>query len=297
MDDFICECKSIADKLKCEFSTDSARTLTTFRGGGSACVFYPRCESEFIDVYATVGERLKEPFVLGGGSDTVIADGLCKTPVVSTKRLSGVRYADGRVYAGSGAQLMAVTRKFREMGLCGLEFLCGVPLSVGGALRMNAGAFGKSAGDCALEIRILAKDGENNFRALTKRREELDLGYRRGVSGIILGATFVGESGSEEKSLLLAKEYLNARAKKQPKYPSCGSVFKNGEKPSGALIEGCGLKGARIGGAQISSLHANFIVNRGGATGTDFITLAELAEQSVLDRYGVKLEREFVYLR
>lgn len=316
MDDFICECKSIADGLGCKFGVDSAKTLTTFKGGGNACVFYPGCESEFVEIYKAVALDIAEPCVLGGGSDTVIADGLCKTPVISSRGLNGVLIKDGKAYAGSGAYIGAVMKKFRENGLGGFEFLCGVPLTVGGAVRMNASAFSTETADYIDEIRVLKRDCGNTdkpynadmiadngrsanktaYSIVTLKREDLNFSYRNGVRDVVLGATLSAGCKSAEESVALASRYAKARAAKQPKFPSCGSVFKNGEVPSGKLIEECGLKGTRAGGAQISELHANFIVNTSGATADDFISLVRLAEESVYNKFGVKLEREFVYL-
>lgn len=295
MDDFICRCKSIADRLGCKFGVDSAKTLTTFMGGGNACVFYPGCESEFAELYAAVASDIAEPYVLGGGSDTVIADGLCKTPVISTRRLNEVLIKDGKAYVGSGAYINAVMKKFRENGLGGFEFLCGVPLTVGGAVRMNASAFSTETADYLDEIRVLKCDCDK-YIAITLKREEIDFGYRRGVDRPVLGATLLSGCDSVKESEKLAARYKSFRAERQPRFPSCGSVFKNGEVPSGKLIEECGLKGARAGGAQISELHANFIVNTGGATANDFISLVRLAEESVYNKFGVTLEREFIYL-
>lgn len=302
MCDLIYECTCIAKAVGCDFRAVGADEITTFKGGGTACVFYPGDEESFISVYRVLAREIEKPFILGGGSDTVIADGLCRVPIISTERLNSISVKDGKAYAGAGARVSDVTRAFRKKSLGGFEFLSGVPLSVGGAVRMNAGAFESKTADYIEEVRVLrlngAKSAENtDFTVETLSAENLDFGYRHGADEIVLSAVLKADSIDAEESKARARKYLALRAKKQPKFPSCGSVFKNGEAPSGKLIDDCGLKGVRLGGAQISELHGNFIVNRGGATGADFMSLVRLAEYCVYAKFGVRLEREFVYLK
>ncbi len=300
----------IARECGCALALTDARSLTTFKGGGRAYVFKPRCESEFIFVYAALKNRGYEPYILGGGSNTIMADGLCSVPVVSTCGLCGIETtADLKIYAESGAKISDVISALRGNGLGGLEFLSGVPATVGGAVKMNAGAFSKQTADYIDRIRVLSdvsvnnsdeclgKDLKTEYRAVEIAADDIVLKYRKGADGIILGAVFNGDASGADKSISLAKKYCAMRAKKQPKFPSCGSVFKNGIAPSGKLIEECGLKGIRSGGAQISEIHANFIVNTGSATAEDFMTLVRLCESKVQKKFGITLEREFVYLQ
>ncbi|MDE6303012.1 MAG: hypothetical protein K2M36_05445, partial [Clostridia bacterium] len=182
-----------------------------------------------------------------------------------------------------------------------MDFLAGVPATVGGAIRMNAGAFAEQTLDYVREIRFLRLDrlkhGEYcDTVTINAENENTFFGYRQGVRNIVLGAVFEGKQMSAEESLARAREYAAKRTAKQPKLPSCGSVFKNGAVPSGKLIDECGLKGTHIGGAQISEMHANFIVNTGGATAKDFMLLVKLCEEKVKEKFGITLEREFVYL-
>lgn len=288
-------CDNVARLLKCDLKEESAKTLTTFKGGGSVSVFYPADEAQFVGAYSALTARGLKPYVLGGGSNTIIADGYVDVPVISVKRLNAIKETDGEIYAESGAYVASVTRFLRENGRCGFEFLSGVPATVGGAARMNAGAFGAKTADYISKIRVLTCDnGKIDISEID--RQDIDFGYRKGLNGIILGVWIRPGSGDEHRSLTLEKEYRAARKCKQPRQPSCGSVFKNGAQPSGKLIEACGLKGKRIGGAQISELHCNFIVNIGGASARDFMDLAELAKKSVYDKFGATLENEFVYL-
>ena len=300
--DLIYECMCIAKATECEFHAVGADMLTTFKGGGTACVFYPQDEESFINVYRVLDREIEKPFILGGGSNTVIADGLCRVPIISTAGLNSISVKDGKAYVGAGARISDVTRAFRKQNLGGFEFLNGVPLTVGGAVRMNAGAFDMQTSDYVEEVRILklkdAKSAENaDFSAETVNAKKLGFGYRHGIEDIVLSAVLKADKIDAEESKARAKKYLASRAKKQPKFPSCGSVFKNGEVPSGKLIDECGLKGVKLGGAQISEMHGNFIVNIGGATATDFMSLVRLAEYLVYAKFGVRLQREFVYLK
>lgn len=301
------------------FDIKGASALTTFKGGGSACVFAPSCEDEFIGIYSAFSGLGIKPFILGGGSDVIISDGLCSVPVIFTKNLNNVRICDNRVYAECGARISDVIAKARMHGLGGLEFLVGVPATVGGAAHMNAGAFGAQTADYIKELRILSVGYEDekpncadarqnggadfhkderavNCRIKCVSKNDINFGYRQGAEETVLGVTFELERLDAIISAAKADGYLKYRAARQPKYPSCGSVFKNGDIPSGRLIEECGLKGRRVGGAMISELHGNFIVNTGGATADDFMALVQLCEREVLDKFGINMEREFIIL-
>ncbi len=299
MSDLVLECSIIAKEAECDFAVDGAEKLTTFKGGGSACVFYPKDENSFMRTYSLLAARMEIPCVLGGGSDMIISDGLCSVPLISTAGLDCIEVKDGKAHVGSGAYIRDVTRAFRENGRGGFEFLSGVPLTVGGAIRMNAGAFGAQTADYVDKIRVLKRVCEKkcDFEAVEISCADADFSYRKGVDDVILGAVLKADDTDVRTSINKAKEYAALRAGKQPKYPSCGSVFKNGAVASGKLIEDCGLKGTRCGGAEISALHGNFIVNIGGATVADFMTLVRLAEDKVLEKYGIALQREFVYLQ
>lgn len=154
---------------------------------------------------------------------------------------------------------------------------------------MNAGAFGKEIADYVVEIERLSPD----FAKIEKlTRSDVRFGYRKGAEGTVLRATLLLPKTSEEESRARAAEFLFERRKKQPRQPSCGSVFRKGTLPAGFYIEKAGLKGVRLGGAEISRVHANFIVNTGGASAADFMGLAELAERRVEELFGERLEME-----
>ena len=287
----------IAKETGVDYVRQSAKALTTIKCGGVLeHVFVPANVLEFsklVEAFESVGEKT---FLLGGGSNVIAADGEVKTPVLLTKKLDKIRIENGCVFCECGVRISEISRRAREHNLGGLEFLAGVPLTVGGAVNMNASAFSRQIFDFAESVFVFSS------RACDKRiceisREDVDYGYRKGVQGIVVGAKLRLERIDKQKSILLANEFLAKRRAKQPRELSLGSVFKNGEIPSGKLIEDCGLKGTAIGGAKISEKHANFIVNKGGATASDFLALADLAEYEVKNKFGIQLEREFKLLQ
>jgi UDP-N-acetylmuramate dehydrogenase len=302
--------KEIADSVKVEcLENVSASTLNTFRTGGIIKhLLLPRDAAQFAAiVFALSREKLK-PFILGGGSNTVICDGIVNTPVISTRRLDRIMFDGHYVQAEAGVRVSSLIAEARKHGLGGMEFLAGVPCTVGGIVRGNAGAFGFETADYVDKVKVLNPYYAGCGRGLLSEyahtrdvfvqrdKKDCDFSYRRGVQDIIVSAVFkmnrVLKSAAEKK----AWDYMAKRGVKQPRLPSCGSVFKNGEQPAGLLIDRCGIKGVKCGGAEISELNGNFIVNRGGATTGDFLCLVEKAEAEVEKKYGFKPEREFVLL-
>ncbi len=267
-----------------------AATLSRYRGGGTVERLYlPSNAEELIEVLELTKED--NPFVLGGGSNTLLCDGIIKRPIVSTSYLNGVEFENGYIKAGAGAKINDVIAFGRKNGLGGLEFLIGVPCTLGGAIRMNAGAFGAQISDYISKIIVLSVDCASIEEYDVS---EVEWRYRQGPKKIILCAKLKFAEISREESVCRAREFGHIRVQKQPRLPSLGSVFKNADKPAGCYIEKAGLKGLIHGGAQISPMHANFIVNIGGGSALDFLSLVYLAEETVLQKFGVKLEREFV---
>ncbi len=286
--------------------------ISTYKGGGKCRVFEPKSMAELGAVVGASYALFQVPFLLGGGSNVIVADGVVDRVVVSTRHLNKIKLVRvddkkklGYVYAECGARVQDVTKIAREFGLGGFEFLWGVPCTVGGVTKMNAGAFSTKMSDYIHKIDILSVDFANwyafnnrsvNLNATRIDKNEIAWGYRQGVCEIVVGVLFALPFVEKEVSLGLARECLQARRTKHPMLPSVGSVFKNGDVPSGRLIEACGLKGMKIGGAQISAVHANFIVNVGGGSASDFLKLVKLCEREVYCAFGVKLQREFCLL-
>ena len=278
----------------------SAKEISTFKGGGQAFVFYPQSVEKAVELIGVLRAENVDFSMLGSGSNTLVCDGNCRQVLVCLKGLCGVKFEGEKVVCEGGASVAKITFEGRKRGLGGLEFLSGVPCTLGGALKMNAGAFSSQIGDYVTKIDVLNLDCanfdknriQNNIREISINSK--DLAYRKGVDGIVLKAELKLEKKSAEQSINEAREFLRKRQDKQPSLPSLGSVFKNGKIPSGKLIDDCGLKGVKIGGAQVSQKHANFIVNVGGASAKDYLALVALCKKEVFAKFGILLEEEFV---
>lgn len=278
----------------------SAKEISTFKGGGQAFVFYPQSVEKAVELIDVLRAENVDFSMLGSGSNTLVCDGNCRQVSVCLKGLCGVKFEGEKVVCEGGASVAKITFEGRKRGLGGLEFLSGVPCTLGGALKMNAGAFSSQIGDYVTKIDVLnlycancdKNRIQNNIREISINSK--DLAYRKGVDGIVLKAELKLEKKSAEQSINEAREYLRKRQDKQPSLPSLGSVFKNGKIPSGKLIDDCGLKGVKIGGAQVSQKHANFIVNVGGASAKDYLALVALCKKEVFAKFGILLEEEFV---
>lgn len=289
----------IASETNCKLYLAEAKQISTFKGGGKAYVFIPESVEKLIEIVRVLSDENMRIFMLGKGSNTLISDGICESILISTKALNSVKTDGEFAFCECGAPMNDVISEGRKHGLGGLEFLSGVPCSIGGAVKMNAGAFGAQICDYIHKIRVLNLDCVNKSKIVVQEinAEDLRFSYRRGVDGIVLDAELKLDEKSAEKSINDAKRYISFRRKKQPNLPSLGSVFKNGSEASGKLIENCALKGEKRGGARISEKHANFIVNEGGASAEDYLYLVELCKKRVYENAGVLLEEEFVLIK
>jgi len=268
---------------------------TTFRAGGNAEALCAVKDVVQLKEVLSFARRESLPsLVVGKGSNLLVRDGGLKgIALLLQGELEGVEEKEGMIRAGGGLGLSELVRLSHKKGLAGLEFLAGIPGTVGGAVAMNAGAWGKSTGDVVAAVEILTTDGE----ALTKKRSELQFGYRKTglpIGSVVVKALFKGTQDRPEAIGERIWDFLERRKASQPlNYPSAGSVFKNPPHDyAGRLIESVGLKGKRIGGAMISDKHANVIVNVGGASAQDILTLMETARRRVIEQTGVDLEPE-----
>jgi UDP-N-acetylmuramate dehydrogenase len=268
---------------------------TSYRIGGPTAVWAaPQSESALqrvLDAVHTAGAPL---FVLGRGSNILVSDrGWRGVTLAIGENLNGMTFSGLEAKVEAGALLKDLVRAAADRGLGGMETMAGIPGGVGGALCMNAGAFGREIESLTLEVAGYRTNGEYFCAA----RNEITFGYRRApeLEGVIIAsARFRFQPENPEILKARMEQILRLRAQKQPlDYPSCGSVFK---RPpgyyAGALIEEAGLKGERIGGAEISRKHAGFILNVAGATAVDVYGLMRRIEQRVFERFGVRLERE-----
>ena len=267
---------------------------TTFRAGGCAKLFIePKDVKELKNVIRILEDAGIKYMTMGCGSNLLVRDGGYDGAIISMCALDGLRIEGDTLYAEAGARLSSVCLFALDNGLIGLEFAGGIPGSVGGGLFMNAGAYGGELKDVVSGATLLL-GGEVRHFAL----EELELSYRHSVIGdigaVVLEVEFAIERGDVAAAREKLKELNRRRKEKQPlELPSAGSTFKRPEGYfAGALIEGAGLKGARIGGACVSEKHAGFIVNDNGATASDIIALIEHVSECVNEKYGVMLTPE-----
>lgn len=275
----------------------------SFRAGGRARAFI-KIENieELKGVLRFMTEEKIPHIILGNGSNTLFSDGDHDIAVIKLDEESGFfNYMkfdeednDVREY-GASMLLSTASKMAAEDGYSGMEGLSGIPGSVGGAVFMNAGAYGYEIKDIISSVHAVSPDGteERDFTP-----DEMELGYRTSAfmknGYIITSARFRLKKDSKEDIRARMADFTERRVTKQPlRYPSAGSTFKRPEGYfAGKLIEDCGLKGATVGGAQVSELHAGFIINKGGATATDILELIGKVQDTVCDRFGVKLEPE-----
>ncbi len=268
---------------------------TSYRIGGPTALWAaPTTESGVGRVLEFIHERRLPLFVLGHGSNVLISDaGWQGVTLYVGENLSGWRFDHQQAQVLAGSRLADFIRAAVTMGLGGMEQLAGIPGGVGGALRMNAGAFGREIEAVTVTVSGFSLEGLP-FRA---ERHQIGFGYRQALQlekVVITSARFRLQSADSGFLQLRMQDILAIRGQKQPlDYPSCGSVFK---RPpgyyAGSLIEQAGLKGAHIGGAMVSPKHAGFILNTKNATASDVYALIRLIEKRVFERFGVRLERE-----
>ncbi|MGD9560533.1 MAG: UDP-N-acetylmuramate dehydrogenase [Oscillospiraceae bacterium] len=269
---------------------------TTFRIGGPAAIFAtPNTARQFFEAVATVRNTGLPFLVLGKGSNILFEDGGYPGLILCTEGLDAITVQENEVVAGAGADLTAVCEAACAAGLAGMEFACGIPGSVGGAVYMNAGAFGGEVRDVLKEASVL----DDALRICPLDAEGLELNYRHSVlqtrPWVVLSARFALAPGNRNDIRAHMDEILRRRAEKQPlDKPSAGSAFKRPPGAfAGALIEQCGLRGYRVGGAAVSEKHCGFIVNMGGATSGDVLALVDHIVNTVHAKTGITLEKEF----
>ena len=268
---------------------------TTLRVGGPADVYVePTTESELSQILKFCRQRDVRFFVLGRGSNLLIRDGGIRGVVISLAHptFSRIEIDGGKLRCGAGAKLKAVSVEARRHNLAGLEFLEGIPGSVGGALRMNAGAMGGATFDFVEMIRIMDQSGDIH----ELQRNEILVKYRSCPllkENIAISAVFKGEVSSPEVIAEKMKIFSNKRWDSQPAQPSAGCVFKNLPTiPAGRLVDELGLKGTRVGNAVVSDVHGNFIVNEGNAKAADVLQLIGLIKERAREARGIELETE-----
>ncbi len=279
---------------RARFGEPLASHTTWGLGGPAWCLATARDAGEAAAVLAACRRAGCPVKALGRGSNLLVAGG--GYPGVMLKlagSLAGLKASGQVIKAGGGAHLSAAVKLASRLGLAGLEWAAGIPGSVGGAVATNAGAHGSDMAAVAAEITLLGAEGE----ILTLAGAELPAAYRRRElpeGALVLGASLALKPSDPAAVAARVAEFLAARKRTQPLgAKTAGSVFKNPPGDyAGRLIEAAGLKGFSLGGAQVSRKHANFIVNRGGASPAEVLALLETVRRAVTERFGVELEPE-----
>ena len=283
--------------LECSAEREvSMKNYTSFKVGGPAELFLSPEDAGQTAKLVRFCEKEESPvFVLGKGSNLLVSDRGIKGAVIYTGKQCGISLVDeNTVRAQSGASLAQLCTFALENSLSGLEFAYGIPGTVGGAVFMNAGAYGGEMKDVLLNSEYVSTDGTSG----ELDNEAMELSYRHSAyenSNLVITAASVRLAPADQNEIKSTMNDILARRKeKQPlEYPSAGSTFKRPEGNfAGALIEQCGLKGVSVGGAQVSEKHAGFIINRGGATAADILSLIKHVQARVKAQTGVSLETE-----
>ncbi len=273
---------------------------TTFRIGGPARFFFiAKTKENLIKAIQAANKNNLPFFILGHGSNLLVCDKGYDGLVIKLQ-FENCKLQEKSLYAEAGAKLANLVKLSLNRELTGLEWAAGIPGTIGGAIRGNAGAFKKAISDVIKKVEVL---DSKNLRFKIYNLSDCKFGYRDSIfkqrkNLIILSAEIKLKIGDKNEIQKKIKEYLNWRRKNQPlNFPSAGSVFKNPKKNSaGKLIEKCGLKGKKIGKARISEKHGNFIVNLGGARARDVVNLIQLSKKKVKEKFKIELKEEIQYL-
>ena len=269
---------------------------TTFRVGGPADIFLTPSAEELPAVLSVCREEQMPVTVIGNGSNLLVGDqGIRGMVICIGFGMRGIRVDGEKIFLEAGVTLAAAAQQAAKAGLTGLEFASGIPGTFGGAVVMNAGAYGGEMKDVIVSVRVISEDGE----ILTLSKEELDLSYRHSVIPergylVIDGELLLTREKDPDQITERMEELKKKRIEKQPlEYPSAGSTFKRPEGYfAGKLIMDAGLRGFSVGGAAVSEKHCGFVINKGNATAADICALMDEVTRIVKEKYAVTLEPE-----
>ena len=292
--------KEFCEKNSVEYKINEPMSChTSFKIGGAADIFISVGSVEELSaVFKKCGELDIPRLVIGKGSNLLVSDSGVEGAVISLLNMNGISVKGEEIICGAGAALSDVCRAALDNSLTGLEFAYGIPGSIGGAVYMNAGAYGGEMADVVLSAECLARDGS----FIKVNSGDMNFGYRKSVfkeNGMTVSSAVLRlRQGDKEEIEGKMEDFICRRKSKQPlEYPRAGSFFK---RPTGyfagALIEKNGLKGETVGGAQVSEKHAGFIINRGGATCEDVKRLGKNVSDRVFAADGVRLEPEVIFI-
>ncbi len=269
---------------------------TTYRVGGKVrAICYPKGEEELIKLVSLLKERNIKYIVLGNGSNVLFSDLLYDGIVIKLDNFNKINIDKNTITVGAGYPLIKLSNDAMRNSLIGLEFANGIPGTVGGAIFMNAGAYGEDMSKIVESVRVLT----SNMKIKEFTNEQMKFSYRTSVlqkhlDYVCISATLKLKKGNSEEIEKIMTERRNQRRATQPlNYPSAGSVFRNPEGMyAGKLIDDMGLKGYTVGRAMVSEKHANFIINMGNAKASDIKRIIDLIKQKALVKYGIRLHVE-----
>ncbi|NBI98615.1 UDP-N-acetylmuramate dehydrogenase [Lachnospiraceae bacterium] len=278
------------------FTKEPMSRHTTFRAGGPADFFVtPEKEGQVRKTLSLLKEAQVPRYIMGNGSNLLVGDRGYRGVILQIcKKMNRIRIQDTVIQAQAGVLLSKIAAEAQAKGLTGFEFASGIPGSLGGAVMMNAGAYGGEMKQVLIQAQILNASGEIE----DVLAEEMELGYRSSVfsrnGGVILSASIQLEPGDPSAIQSRMEELKFLRTSKQPlEYPSAGSTFKRPEGYfAGKLIQDAGLRGFQVGGAQVSEKHCGFVINKDQASAMDIRSLMEQVSEKVYTRFGVRLEPE-----
>ena len=260
---------------------------------------FPKDSVELISLISYLKDNNCKFLVLGNGSNVIFNFEYYDGVIIRLDRLNSISINDNVIEVGAGYSLIKLANEVALLGLSGLEFASGIPGCVGASVAMNAGAYNHSLAEVVESVKVLTPDNE----IITMNNEELEFNYRESFlkhnkDYIILSCKIILSHGNKEEILELISNRRIRRMESQPlNYPSAGSVFRNPEgNYAGKLIEDCGFKGYKLGGAMVSLKHANFIINYDGATGRDIVLLINKIKNSVKEKYGIDLILEQIII-
>ena len=274
---------------------------TSFKIGGNADLYIiPHDMDALIETVRILKETETKRYFLGNATNVLFDDAGFRGAVVSLGNICAIKVIENRIIAEAGASLNLVCKTARDKELSGLEFAYGIPGSIGGAVFMNAGAYGGEMSQVVAQSTYFSLD---DMTVHTIPLTAHEYGYRESVyrhnNWLVLSAVLELQKGEYDKINAAMNDYMSRRIDKQPlEYPSAGSVFKRYPgRYTGQMIEECGLKGYSIGGAQVSEKHAGFIVNKGGATSADVLALIEHIKNEVYKKFDCRIECEVIHVK
>ena len=295
-----CEVFTHENKIGDILVNENLKKYNTYKVGGTASyIVFPKNVDKLIELIGFIKKYNIKYKVIGKGSNIVFSSKNFDGIIIKLDKLNDCEVDDTVIEVGAGYSLSKLAISMTKKGLSGLEFACGIPGTIGGAIFMNAGAYNSDMGYIVESVTVL----NNNLEIKKLYNKELNFHYRssffqKNKDYVILSAKIILKNGDKKEMLEIIEDRKKRRLMSQPlEFPSAGSVFRNTDiAPSGKLIEDCGLKGYSIGGAMVSEKHANFIINSGDATGEDIYNLIKKIKDEVLKKYNVTLleEQEFV---